>query len=117
MATVTREFAPADRYMYDFRICVPSKGWAQMDTGQDASYFGNWINPITLELFSYCEGDTTHTQCTDTEDFAVTVRKTCDWYRERDDFRGIDAMMRPEIAHAFCRAGLAPYLHNDSWES
>jgi len=30
-----REFVPADRYIYDFRLCTYSKGWAQIDTKQD----------------------------------------------------------------------------------
>ena len=36
---ITREFAPADRYVYDFGLCSYEKGWAQVDTAQDASYF------------------------------------------------------------------------------
>ncbi len=37
---ITREFAPADRYTYDFGLCSYENGWAQVDTAQDASYFG-----------------------------------------------------------------------------
>ena len=56
---VTREFCPGDRYTYDFGSCCYEKGWAQVDTAQDASYFGTWANPTRLMIFSYCEGDTT----------------------------------------------------------
>lgn len=47
MATLTRGFeCMSDRYKYDFRLCTSANGWAQLDTKQDASYFGNWINPF-----------------------------------------------------------------------
>ena len=42
---ITREFCPGDRYVYDFGLCTYEKGWAQVDTAQDASYFGTWANP------------------------------------------------------------------------
>ena len=37
---ITREFCPGDRYTYDFGHCSYENGWAQVDTAQDASYFG-----------------------------------------------------------------------------
>lgn len=111
MATVKREFAPSERYLYDFRHCTAEKGWAQLDTRQDASYYGNWINPITLTLFSYCEGDTTHTQCDDEADFIETVRACIAWHKDAGYFIGIDGMCKPAIIEAFTRMGLAEYLH------
>jgi hypothetical protein len=39
------EFTPSDRYVYDFVLCTYDKGWAQIDTRQDASYYGTWTNP------------------------------------------------------------------------
>ena len=36
---ITREFCPGDRYTYDFGLCSYEKGWAQVDTAQDVSYF------------------------------------------------------------------------------
>ena len=56
---ITHEFCPGDRYTYDFGLCSFENGWAQIDTAQDASYFGTWANPTRLMIFSYCEGDTT----------------------------------------------------------
>ena len=61
--TIIREFAPVDRYPYDFRVCTIARGWAQIDTGQDASYYGQWINPAKREIFAYCEGDRILTRC------------------------------------------------------
>lgn len=58
-----------DRYWYDFGDGLPGfRGdWIQYDTHQDASYFGVWVNPKTLQTFTYCEGDTTLVTCPDKE--------------------------------------------------
>ena len=56
---ITREFAPADRYLYDFGLCSYANGWAQVDTAQDASCFGTWAHPTRLLIFTYSSGDTT----------------------------------------------------------
>jgi hypothetical protein len=112
MATLIRGFeAMGDRYKYDFRACHFKDGWAQLDTKQDASYFGNWINPLTLKLMSYCEGDTTLTECEDEADFIATVRECVEWHRERGYFIGIDGMCAAGIIEAFTRMGLGGYLH------
>jgi hypothetical protein len=113
MATITRgsDGPFSDRYKFDFRICTPAKGWAQLDTRQDAPYYGNWINPTTRELFSYCEGDLIHTQCDDDDDFVKSVRECVAWHQERDYFIGIDGMCNESIIDAFARLGLAEFLH------
>ena len=112
MATMTRGFdVMGDRYRYDFRKCTSKDGWAQLDTRQDASYFGNWINPLTLKLQSYCEGDTTITDCTDEADFIATVRECIRWHTEAGYFIGIDGMCEPAIIEAFTRMGLSEFLH------
>ena len=52
----TREFAPADRYIYDFGLCSYENGWAQVDTAQDAAYFGTWANPARVLIFRHVSG-------------------------------------------------------------
>jgi hypothetical protein len=117
MATVTRSSAGpfAERYQYDFKICTPAKGWAQLDTGQDASYYGNWINPFSFELLCFAEGDLDHTKCDGEEDFARTVRECIAWHKEHghwDRYSGIDrGISNPAIAEAFERMGLGGFLH------
>lgn len=111
MSTIIREFAPTDRYLYDFKTCTAAKGWAQLDTRQDASYYGNWINPIKLELFSYCEGDTTLTKCDDEADFVKTVRECVAWHKDHDYFIGIDGMCNAAIIETFTRLGFGDLLH------
>ena len=112
MATLTRgSDCMGDRYRYDFRLCRAAAGWAQLDTRQDAPYFGNWINPLTLKLMSYCEGDTTLTVCEDEADFIATVRECVRWHTEREYFIGIDGMCSEPIIAAFTNMGLAEFLH------
>lgn len=92
MATLTRgsDLFDASRYKYDTGMCSASKGWAQLDSRQDAPYYGTWVNPITLEIFNYCEGDLTHTQCDDAADFSVELNKTIAWNQEAGYWIGID---------------------------
>ncbi len=74
---IVREFAQADRYVYDFGSCSYANGFAQIDTRQDASYFGTWCSPERRMIVNYCEGDVTiqrispHVQ---TETAPLTVR-------------------------------------------
>ena len=39
-----KTFCNSDRYTFDYDICSYKKGFAQIDTTEDASYFGNWVN-------------------------------------------------------------------------
>jgi hypothetical protein len=108
----TTGFSPmGDRYEFDFRLCTSSKGWAQLDTRQDASYYGNWINPITFEFVSHCEGDQTHIKCESKEEFIAYVHETVEWHRSRDYFIGIDGMCNQAIIAAFTALNLHEYLH------
>ena len=112
MTKITRSFVQnGDRYRYDFRLCNFKDGWAQLDKRQDAWYYGNWINPLTLKLFSYCEGDLTLTECDTEADFAAQVRECCEWQKQAGYFIGLDGMCSEPIIEAFKRMGLEEYLH------
>lgn len=116
--TIKRDFAPADRYLYDFKVLTIEKGWAQLDTRQDASYYGHWINPVTREIFSYCEGDTCLTTCeTDAEMQAYLADMTA-WNVEMGyaPFRngkpvGIDPGFNTDLKMACIGAGLSAWMH------
>ena len=45
----------ADRYRFDNTLL--HQGYHQVDSEQDAWYYGHWLNPKTLELVEYAEGD------------------------------------------------------------
>jgi hypothetical protein len=72
------EFAPGDRYKYDCSL----KGFAQVDTKNDASYYGTWTNPHTREIFTYCEGDTSLVRCSTDEEYQEELRSLVKWATE-----------------------------------
>ncbi len=113
MATKTHKFYnSAERYDWDFGDCSPSNGFAQMDTGQDAWYYGNWSNPTTFTLVSYAEGDLDTTVCNSAEEFCAEIRKFVAWNNaEQLRFKGIDAMLSPVLEKAFVDLGLGDLLH------
>ncbi len=118
MTTITRDFAPADRYLYDFKVLTTGKGWAQLDTRQDASYFGTWINPERREIFCYCEGDTTLTKSETDADLLAEVSKIEHWNREQGyrEFSngksiGIDPGFSEPLKAACVAVGLEGWLH------
>ena len=97
----------ADRYLFDFDMCSPHKGWAQVDSSQDAPYYGTWANPGALRVITFAEGDVTVLTAESPGEFV-------EWLRERsrmDDWKGIDPMLQPPIEEAFKRLGLGDLLH------
>lgn len=112
MSKRTVGFNPmGDRYAFDFKCCTAAKGWAQLDTSQDASYFGQWINPTTFEYVSYVEGDMTHIQYDNRAEFIAGIIETLKWHADREYNPKIDGMCKPEIIEAFADMGLAEWLH------
>lgn len=106
---VTRCFFPGDRYYYDFEVCPTNKGWAQVDTSQDASYFGTWANPFTFEILGYVEGDVSLVKCADSEHFVSEIRSLQAWDGHR--FIGIDPGFNTGLASQFEKLGLDDLLH------
>ena len=54
---ITRQHVSGDRYQYDTHYCKLADGWAQVNTKQDASYYGLWTNPFSLQIMEFVEGD------------------------------------------------------------
>lgn len=103
--TTSSDFAPMrERYHYDFRECTYAKGWAQIDTWQDASYFGIWTSPTERKILTYCEGDIT-IQSADTDAEYVQIVRECIGYYEG---AAIDAS---SLKHRFVALGLEEVLH------
>lgn len=107
-----REFAPGDRYIYDFKLCTTSKGFAQVDTSQDASYFGTWANPFKLMIVCYCEGDVTIQTADNPTEFVDEIHKIKTW-NEENGMRliGIDPGFNESLKAEFEKIGLANLLH------
>jgi len=69
-----------DRYTYDFDLCIPSKGWTQYDTTQDAWYFGMWVHVADRKIFTYCEGDRILVACSTDEGFKAELADAESFY-------------------------------------
>jgi hypothetical protein len=111
MIKVIREFEPADRYTYDFGVCSYEHGFSQVDTDQDASYFGTWANPYTFRIFCYCEGDCILITCDTVEEFQAEMKKLKDWNTESGYSCAIDPGLDPSIKARWQEIGLGDLLH------
>ena len=100
-----------DRYAFDFNLPY-RRGWAQLDTEQDASYYGHWANPWRRQVLYYAEGDITlETKETDAA-FTNHVRVWANWCKDHLGETGrIDAMTNDQLVIAFTRLELADLLH------
>lgn len=92
-----QEYCPADRYLYDFGLCSIENGFAQIDTSEDAWYYGTWANPDKLIIFNYCEGDCYTTICETMDEFKkeiISIKESCE--RRGYRFKGIDPGLNKE---------------------
>ena len=102
----------ADRYKYDFGACSTRHGFAQVDTGQDASYFGTWASARKLTVVCYCEGDVTIDRHETPAEFVEAIRGLKAWNDEGGHgFKGIDPMLSASIEDEFRKLGLGDLLH------
>lgn len=103
-----------ERYRFDFKVCTYEKGWAQVDTRQDAPYYGTWTNPEKRQIFCYCEGDTTLTSCDTNEDYVKAVSDMVNWNKKSGYWLGIDPGLKPEMRAKFVSLGLEEFLHGSA---
>ena len=105
--SITREFCESDRFHYDHLLF--NKGFAQLATMSDASYFGNWASAKLLVIFSYVEGDCITTKCDTKEEFHSEMMKLINWHNNNDRFVGIDPVKADKQQWIDCN--LSDYLH------
>ena len=80
-----------ERYDFDRQLCwAKGSTWAQVDTDQDAWYYGNWANPVTRSIVSYAEGDLTITRCDTAEEFCSELNRMAAWHAKQDSYLRID---------------------------
>lgn len=107
----------SNRYEFDFKLCHFNNGWAQLDTTEDAPYYGNWVHPNKLMLVSYAEGDMTVTTCDDDSEFVALLRTTIEGFRKRGTYLGIDPMCSESIEATFVKLGFQADFHESHMSS
>ena len=110
---ITRDFKPmSDRYSFDCGPCSDANGFAQVDTTQDASYYGTWCSPTARTIVNFCEGDVTTTVCETDAEFAEQLRELASWNAERGyGPMKIDPGPGNQLRQAFKAIGLTDLLH------
>jgi hypothetical protein len=97
-----------DRYIFDFDKCTYARGWFQVDTRQDASYYGNWLNPSERKFKTYAEGDVSDITFDSDEEMVEWVRSFA--ANEGLGFMHIDPGLRPESVDYLRSIGLGDFL-------
>ena len=87
MATkVTRKSAfESVRYEIDHLLCP--KGWAQIDSSSDASWYGSWAHAEERSLVIFCEGDMTIYQCDTDQDFCDEIHRLAAFHEDEGGIR------------------------------
>jgi hypothetical protein len=84
MTEIKRTFAEdGSRYEIDWGPCHPDRGFCQIDTDQDASYFGIWTNPERMIIASFIEGDIEVETATDPADYRTALVACLTRYKHR----------------------------------
>jgi len=111
MKTVEQFYPDGDRYLFDFKLCTFEKGYAQLDTGQDAWYYGAWANPEKLIIVSYAEGDCTTQYAKNEREFVEEIRRWAKWVNENGYGPAkIDPGLRENLIEKFESLGLGDLL-------
>ena len=111
---ITRTFDMfGDRYQYD-QAFTYDLGWVQVDSDQDASYFGTWANPGEFKIAQFVEGDLTVWSCS-REEFVTQLREMSAFEVEmgRRPIK-VDCLGGPQyfpLRDAFVSLGLSDLIH------
>ena len=108
-----KDFAPADRYLYDFGACSIKNGFAQVDTSQDACYYGTWASPDRLMVVTYAEGDVIIRAGDTVQEFVEELRNFKIWNQKHGyKFSGIDTGFNKDLEKKFRAIGLGDLLYS-----
>ena len=101
-----------ERYHFDFGECSHHFGYAQVDTSEDAPYFGIWTNPTTLTTVSYIEGDVYRDIAESVEEYVEHIRTMVANYEKMGTkVKGIDPMLNTDISNRLIDIGLGDFIH------
>jgi len=109
---IEKSFIDGDRYMFDFSL-IPTKKWGQVDTDQDAWFYGTWANPFELKIISYTEGDVCKIKCETEDEFREEFEKIKKHEADRGSRRPprIDPGFNEELKQKFIEVCLEKFLH------
>ena len=106
---ITRAFAEdGTRYEIDFDACSYDKGFCQIDTPQDAAWFGVWTNPFERVIASYAEGDITVQHAETDAEYREALVRCLTFHPAKID---LGLSRRAEMRARFDSLGLASYCH------
>ena len=106
----TQEFlSDGARYQFDFGECSYQNGYCQLDSTEDAWYYGHWSNPDELKIVGYIEGDVYRHQFDNLEELIEWLQE----FKDSGYFKGIDPGLDPKMAHKFFNLGLNEYVHKE----
>ena len=101
-----------ERYHFDFGECSAFNGYAQVDTSQDAPYFGIWTNPMNLTTVSYMEGDIYRETAESVAEYVEFIRQLKSEYEAMGTkISGIDPMLNSDISNRLIEIGLGDLIH------
>ena len=111
---ITRKFVPdANRYIFDFmKVESPTNQkmpLAQIDTYQDAEYFGVWTNPFKRQIITYAEGDITIQKGESEKEYKRALIDAILFYRDGGKCF-IDPMCNDELKAELERLGMEEFL-------
>lgn len=86
------EFRPdLNRYYFDNGECNPvHTDFCQIDTWQDASYFGIWADPVGLQVVKFIESEVYRNEFDSEEAFAEEVRSVLEHNRQDGGHASVD---------------------------
>ena len=112
MKTIEEFMENIERYYFDFGECSHHLGYAQVDTSQDAPYFGIWTNPTNLNTVSYIEGDVYRNIAESVQEYVEFIRKLkADYEKMGTKILGIDPMLDAKISDRLKEIGLGDLIH------
>ena len=93
--------------MFSTLIFAQSKrAEAQIDTAQDAIYFGTWAHPKQFKTVSFAEGDTCIKTADTAEEFKTLIDEMVKFYVEDGSWKGIDPGLDEKNIQAWVDLGL-----------
>ena len=101
------------RGYFDCEECSYALGWCQVDTLQDASYYGTWANPYTFQIVNYCEGDITRTNCDNQAEFMIAMLDLKTWNDSAGWGCKVDPGLSQKMTEKWSSIGMNWFLYED----